>query len=334
MEDLGLTAQEEKAAWAGVTPVTVTHNSAAVIGDCLKAMAGAERVIVIDNASTDDTLQRIRAVRPDAEIIRNETGLGYGNAANQGLARVESEFVLLINPDAVIDAAMLRRLRRTAEDNPRAAMIAPRLLNPDGSAELSYNADYLTRQRMSRSARSRAILPEGPCCTWYISGAVTLVRMAALRESGFYDPAIFLYFEDNDLCRRLIGKGWQLILDPRAEAMHIGGGSIGDGAAVRWEKFYHLSWSRLYFEAKYAGAGAAHRLGWRVLLRRGLKALGHGLVLNRDKARRDLASFCGAAAWLAGRPASRTTDRARPAMAAGGDEDRPAAARAQNGVQS
>lgn len=332
MENLGLTSEEEKAAWDGVTVVIVTHNSSAVIGACLKAMAGAERIIVIDNASIDDTLQYIRTIRPDAEIIRNEIGLGYGNAANQGLERVKSDFVLLINPDAVIDTAMLYRLRQTAADNPRAAMIAPRLLNPDGSTELSYNADYLTRQRMSRTARSQAILPEGPCCTWYISGAVTLVRMAALHESGFYDPAIFLYFEDNDLCRRLIGKGWQLILDPLAEAMHIGGGSIGDGAAVRWEKFYHLSWSRLYFEAKYAGAGAAYRLGWQVLLRRGLKALGHGLVLNRDKARRDLASFCGTVAWLVGRPASRTTDRARPAVAAGGDDGR-ATARAQNGVQ-
>jgi len=334
VEDLGLTGEEEKAAWKGVTPVTVTHNSAAVIGDCLKTMAGAERIIVIDNASEDDTLAHVRAVRPDAEIIRNETGLGYGNAANQGLERVNEEFALLINPDAVIDVAMLSRLRHTARANPRAAMIAPRLLNPDGSTELSHNADYLTRRRMSRAARSQAVLPEGPCCTWYISGAVTLVRMEAMREVGFYDPAIFLYFEDNDLCRRLIEGGWQLILDPEATAMHIGGGSIGDGAGVRWEKFYHLSWSRLYFEAKYAGLAPARRLGWQVMLRRGLKALGHGLVLNRDKARRDLASFCGAAAWLAGRPASRTTSRSRPGSIPDGSGKRPALARPRSGVQS
>ena len=87
-------------AWARTTTIIVTHHSRAVIGPCLDSVARSARIIVIDNESADDTLDIVRRRAPQAGIIQNAVGVGYGNAASQGLALVETEYALLMNPDA------------------------------------------------------------------------------------------------------------------------------------------------------------------------------------------------------------------------------------------
>lgn len=298
-------------AWARTTTIIVTHHSSAVIGACLDNVAQSSRIILIDNESADDTLDIVRARAPKAEIIVNAVGVGYGNAASQGLERVETEFALLMNPDAQFVDGALERLVAAADANTDAGLLSPILMGDHGNFDRAWNGPFFQRQFMPND-RSAEALPEGDFCTWVVSGAVNLVRMDAVRKVGFFDPAIFLYYEDDDICMRLMNGGYRIVVVADAVARHIGGGSIGSGWDRHWEKYYHMAWSRLYFEAKYNSEEAARALGLRQMARFGPKAL---MVFRPQKGVRDLARFCGSFAYLRGKAASKTTSRARPEAA-------------------
>jgi len=295
-------------AWAKTTTIVVTHHSSAVIGPCLDSVARSARIIVVDNQSHDNTLDIVRERTPDAEIMRNEVGVGYGNAASQGLALVNTEYALLMNPDAEFVGEAFSSLVAEADANPDSGLLSPLLIGTDGDFDRAWNGPLFQRDQMP-SNRNDEPKPEGTFCTWVVSGAVNLVRMSAVRDVGFFDEAIFLYHEDDDICVRLMNGGYKILVVPNAVSGHIGGGSIGSGWGVLWEKFYNMSWSRLYFEAKHHSLDSARTLGWRQMLRFGPKAL---LVFRPQKAWRDAARFCGALAFMRGVPVSKTTTRARP----------------------
>ena len=98
-----------------VAAVIVTHHSAAVIGPCLGSIRGLSELIVVDNASDDETRDIVAREAPAAEIIHNRIGVGYGNGANQGLARITREFALMVNPDAVLRPGAIAELLAAAE---------------------------------------------------------------------------------------------------------------------------------------------------------------------------------------------------------------------------
>jgi len=297
-----------KDAWSRTTTIIVTHHSSAVIGPCLDSIARSARIIIIDNESSDNTLDIVRAHAPKAEIIINTVGVGYGNAANQGLALVKTEYALLMNPDADFVGEAYAELVSEADANPDAGLMSPLLIGEDGDYDRAWNGPLFVRDLMP-SNRSQEPKPEGTFCTWVVSGAVNLVRMAALQNVGFFDQAIFLYHEDDDICMRLIGGGHKILVVPKAVSRHVGGGSIGYSLSNHWEKFYNMSWSRLYFEAKHNSIVAAKALGWGQMLRFGPKAL---LIVRPKKAFRDAARFCGSLAFMMGVSVSKTTHRARP----------------------
>jgi GT2 family glycosyltransferase len=284
---------------ARVTAVIVTHHSGQVIGACLESLAGLGRIIVVDNASADDTREIVGRVAPAAEVIHNTVGVGYGNGANQGLDQVTTEFALLANPDSVMRPGALEALVAAADRYPGAALLAPAIINSAGEIELSHDVSLFVRGNYGK--RDGEAPPEGDCSAAYLSGAVNLVRMSALRGVGFFDPRLFLYYDDDDMCLRLSQAGHGLVLAPSAVAEHRGGGSVRPSAGYRWEKFWHMAWSRLYMEEKYRGAPAMRRLAWSALSRYALKALAHGVTLNRAKAWRDAARACGSATYLLGR---------------------------------
>lgn len=286
-------------AWSRVTVVVVTHFSAAVIRPCLEAAARAARVIVVDNASGDDTREIARATIPSATVIANAVGVGYGNAANQGLAEADTEFVLLLNPDAVLAPDCVPLLVAAADRWPDAGVLAPALRSPEGEWEVSHDVGLFARPTLGPRTDSE---PEGDICAEYVSGAVMLIRRSVYRQVGGFDPAIFLYYEDDDFCMRVRQAGHALIRVASAVASHLGGGSIPPTPEKRREKFFAMAWSRLHIEAKWRGRASAWRIGLPLLVRHGLKAAGYAVIDPRGKGLRDAARFQGTLAWLSGRP--------------------------------
>jgi len=191
----------DAAAWQRIAAVVVTHHSQAVIGACLHGLAPAGRIVLVDNASDDDTLAIAAAEAPDAVVVKNATGVGYGNGVNCALPHLDREFALLANPDSILRPGAVAALVAAADAWPEAALFGPTVIAPDGSVELSHDVPLFDRRAYGK--RSAEAPPEGPCCTEFLSGAVTLVRTDALRALGGFDPALFLYYEDDDFCLRL-----------------------------------------------------------------------------------------------------------------------------------
>lgn len=304
---------------ARVGAVVVGYNSGAVLQSSLPPLAGLAQVVVVDNASTDDTVAVARAALPNVEVVENRVNLGYGNGCNCGLARLGTEFALLVNPDAVMEPDTIRLLVEAADRYPDAAILGPTLLTPEGKVELSHNLDLFAQAKCCRKRADACLVPEGDLCAGFVSGAVMLLRMSALARFGGFDPEIFLFYEDTELCLRATRAGWSLVLVPGARVTHAGGGSSRPNPRIDRLKQWHMAWSRLHVERKYHGRAAPMALP--LLLCHGAKALGYGLIFCRTKARRHAARFCGTWAFLAGRSAC--DDAVRAARVVLPAEDRP-----------
>lgn len=252
-----------------VTAVIVTYNSAQCIDAALGALADAHRqqwlrCIVVDNASTDDTARRVATAHPWVRLIVNSDNLGYGSAANIGWRAADSPYILLLNPDVIMSPDAAARLADTLDKDSRVAMAGPALQRPDGSYQ--HIGARLTPWRLIRSAAGlgdsarRPILPQAPATnTDWLCGAALMIRRGALQQVGGFDSRFFLYFEETDLCWRLVQNGWQLRAVGEAIATHHGGSSASACDRPMHEGCLaeHFFSSRYYYLAKHYGRIAA-----------------------------------------------------------------------------
>lgn len=287
----------DASAWNRLSVVTVTHDSAEVVERCLRSVAAAKEVIVVDNASGDATRERVQGSLPGAVLIENQTNVGFGNACNVGFARAGGEFVLFLNPDAALRDGAADALTAAADRYPEAALLAPRIVAPGGASLVTHDAALFARNDLPKDSVAP---PEGDLCAGFLSGAALLLRKSVLGTEPPFDPKLFLYFEDDDLCLRLRGQGHALVQVHDAVAEHDVGHATPPRAAITWRKFWHMAWSRLYIEAKYRGRGRAQQTALKHLVRFAAKCIGNVLALRPAKAWRDAARFAGTLSWIVG----------------------------------
>ena len=223
-----------------VDVVIVHYNTAAaMLRSCLDAVCAIGdgllgRVVVVDNGSADPAVEQIRAAFPDVELICNRRNLGFAAACNKGMAAAESSYCLLLNPDAQIDERALRALLDCMTQHADAGVVAPRLINPDGSLQWSCRRYPTVPALLARGARLGALF-KGPLDHYlmrdwdhrelrpvdWATGACLLLRRAALDEVGPLDERFFLYCEDTDLCRRMQLAEWKVYYEPAATVTHV-----------------------------------------------------------------------------------------------------------------
>lgn len=281
-----------------VSAVIVTYNSAAVVASCLRSLGGVREVVVVDNNSADSTIETVRAAMPRARIIASADNLGYGAAANIGFQQASGEFALLINPDAALRPQAIERLVAAADRYENAAVLAPVLVDSRTQIQRSHNASLMERDSMARK-RSDPV-PEGDVSAGFLSGAVLLLRKCALQSAGGFDPAIFLYYEDDDLSLRMRRAGFGLVLVADAVAEHIGGASLPWTLGAQWRANWHMGWSRLYLERKHRGTASMLRVAALAFGRLIVKLPGDLVLMSRGKLVRDLARICGTLCFLIG----------------------------------
>lgn len=254
-----------------VTAVVVTYQSASLVGEALTALraayeAGDLRCIVVDNASADGTADLVRREHPWATLVAGRENLGYGSALNVGIAAATTEYVLLMNPDAVIGPGDLAALVRFLDGRPAAALAAPAIVEGEGvlqPAGVLPRPAYFLRHAagLARGMElQRTIEPGGePFATDWLCGAILLARKRALDRIGAFDPRFFLYFEETDLCRRVLDAGLELWAVGEAVCRHAGGASAQRSgkrlvANCIAEHYYR---SRFYYLVKHHGWTAA-----------------------------------------------------------------------------
>lgn len=279
-----------------VTAIVVVHDSAAKVPACLAALAReGVPVIVVDNASEDDSAHVAESY--GARVLRNAKNEGFGRAMNRGLRAATTDFALLVNPDLVLEEGAVQALLAAAAQWPDAAIFAPRLVEPDGRVFFA-NQSALAQGAL-RNACSQRWEPEGDCCTPFLSGACWLVRRATVLSLGGFDENIFLFYEDDDLCRRVLDAGHALIHVHHAIARHERGASAAPKPGRIFKARRHLAWSRAYISRKYGLESPV----FGVLLTNGPKALLALLMFNRSRFERYGGSVQGCLDFLRGRTA-------------------------------
>ncbi len=251
-----------------LSAIVVSHNTRDDLLRCLASLAAHVRlpleVVVVDNASTDGSVEAVRGAYPTARVLESPANRGLSAANNAGIRASSAPRVLVINSDAEITAGAVETLSGLLDARSDVAVVGPRTRNPDGSLQLSFGPDLTPlsewqqrslvlglrarRPEALREAERRASREHEP--DW-VSGSCFLARRAALEAVGGFDEGFFLYEEDADLCRRLREAGWRVLYSPAAEVRHALGKSMArDPARARLE--YRRSHLRYY--EKHNGA--------------------------------------------------------------------------------
>jgi GT2 family glycosyltransferase len=260
-----------------VSLIIVNYNARGCIVACVSsALKQVDEVIVVDNASHDNSLALLEAVFPGEQklkIVRNRENLGFAAACNIGAETSTGSYLFFLNPDSVLAPDSVSHLLRAFDDSPKVGMVGGLLLNPDGTEQAGGRRAIPTPWRsfvrafgLSRFADRwprlffdfhlhKQPLPNHSVEVEAISGACMVIRRAAMRDVGRWDEGYFLHCEDLDFSMTLRGKGWKIMFVPEAKIVHDKGAcSRSRPIFVEWHK--HRGMMRFYrkfFRHQYPG---------------------------------------------------------------------------------
>jgi GT2 family glycosyltransferase len=222
----------------GVDVVIVHYNTPLHLHRCLVSLFSTpfdrlRRVVVIDNASRDRSVEGMTQEFPGVQFRFNDQNQGFATACNEGIRVTKAAYCLLLNPDTLITAPAIATLLRFMENHANAGIVAPQMLNADGSLQLSCRRFPKLLPVLLRATRMASLAPgpvdqylmrdwdhtQGGPVDWVI-GACMLLRRTAVESEGLLDERFFLYYEDTDLCRRLSASGWGVHYEPAALVRH------------------------------------------------------------------------------------------------------------------
>ena len=247
-----------------VDVVIVNYNAGDILLDTVAAVCQSSQPVnlfIVDNASDKGQWARLRSKLEayGPVFIENQENLGFAAANNQALAKTTSDYILLLNPDCVVQSETLQRVIETLEQYPKAGMAGCRILNEDGTEQRGCRRNLPTigsgfgrafNLKKQQSA-GKAIdlnaqpLPDKPVYVEAISGAFMLVCRPAFEDVGGLDEAYFLHCEDLDWCKRFADSGWKILFVPDVEITHHQGScSKSSPISVSWHK--HRGMARYY----------------------------------------------------------------------------------------
>ncbi len=288
-----------------VTVVLVTYNSKEVVGSALKSIPEGASIIVVDNASRDGTVEYIQEHFSQVKLIVMPENIGFGPANNVALERVKTPFSLLMNPDACfIESGTINQLLSAAVCYPDAAILAPGIIDENGVVQRTLPAPLMRRRQMNKNSSFSMGDVVGDTCSFSLSGALMLLRMSAFVDAEyFFDPNIFMYFEDDDICMSSRARGYTTILIPSAKVMHLVGRSSPPGLEIEALKLRHKTFSQLYVMAKYGKSDESLEKARRMLRKNRLRLFLSLLFFQHGQALFSRSRCDGAVAFLASRDA-------------------------------
>jgi GT2 family glycosyltransferase len=280
-----------------VSVLIVTWNSAAYLEPCFASLARQEHrdleVVVVDNASTDETRDVLRLREPAWRVIYNSENVGFAAGQNQAISAASGEWLLCLNPDVVLDAGFIARLVGSGATHPEAGSLCGKLLrwNPGGAPQRSRIIDstgiYFTRnlRHLDRgSEESDAGQYDRPQWVFGATGAAVLFRRsfvdAVAVEGQLFDEDFFAYREDADLAWRAQLMGWKCLYDPAAVAWHVRRVTPERREQLPSSINWHSVKNRFLMRGKNASGFLCRRLFWPVL-QRDLMVLGYALLRDR-----------------------------------------------------
>ncbi|CAL9556647.1 hypothetical protein SUDANB95_04510 [Actinosynnema sp. ALI-1.44] len=267
--------------------VIVTYHSAGVVEECLRSVAVAlesipdSRVVVVDNASGDDTLDVVRRVAPEAQVVARETNDGFAAGVNAGFAAAPDCDVLVLNPDVRLEPGCVELLL-AALALPGTGIAAPRLVGADGEPQLSLRRAPTVLRAVGeavlgghRAGKAEALgevvvdprrYDTAGVAEW-VTGAAWLISRECREATGWLEERYFLYSEETEYMLRAGDRGFAVRYEPRAGAVHLGGEQ--STSAWLWSM---ATTNRVRMVRERRGRSAAFAMWWAVLLNEVLRA--------------------------------------------------------------
>jgi GT2 family glycosyltransferase len=254
--------------------IIVSWNTRDLLRRCLvtlqSELAGIEsEVFLIDNNSADGSADMVRAEHPWVRLTANDTNRGFAAANNQAMRVATGKYVLLLNPDTEVKTGSISTLMKFLDDNPKAGIVAPQLLNSDGSIQRScrqfptflgmfYELLGLSRlfpnNAKFRQYKMLDFEHDVQCQVDQPEGACLLLRKQVVDEIGMLDEGYFMLFEEVDWCYRIKQAGWEIWFTPAAQVLHHYGQSIKQ-VKVRMilssHRGLHRFWSKHYKKGRW-----------------------------------------------------------------------------------
>ena len=242
--------------------IIVQHNRSDLTREALRSLAGhlvsTHEVFVVDNLSTDRH-EPITKDYPFVTLIRNETNCGFAKANNQAAGRATGDILLFLNNDTILRSDVVTPVERMFADHPEVGIIGPKLLNADGSFQISSGPlptfwSEIGDKILYGSVRKRIHLAltyaERRHSTTqrvgWVTGAALFIRRTLFMNLGGFDERMFMYFEDKDLCLRAWQEGFSVLYYPEVSLIHLKGGS-GNIADLRRLKTAYRESQVLYY---------------------------------------------------------------------------------------
>lgn len=222
----------------------------------------AWETIVVDNASSDGSAEMVREKFPWVQLIENQQNLGFGGGCNLAARLAHGEYLLVLNPDVILFPLTIFGLLTFLQQTPRAGAVGPRILNPDGSLQVSifprpslfreawrlFHLDHLIPLSQYPASTLKASQPQE---VDVLMGACILLRSEIVSQVGLFDERFFMYSEEVDLCQRIQQAGWQIFWLPSVEIVHFGGQST---RLVADQMFIELYRNKLNYFRKHPGS--------------------------------------------------------------------------------
>lgn len=260
--------------------VIVNWNTRGLLRDCLESVERnlcgmAAEVIVVDNASTDGSVDMVKSLFPGVRLIANTDNRGFAAANNQAFKRANGKYVLLLNSDTLVHGDVLSRSMHYLDSNPEVGMMGCKVLNGDGTTQLTCSQFptfvNLLIQTLGANRLGGKFFGRYQMLDWerndereveVISGCYLMARSQVIDEIGYLDEAFFCYGEETDWCRRCQEAGWKLVFTPVGTITHFGSGTT---SKLNHKRDLMLSEGTVRLHLKHNGSVSAAMV-WTLLL--------------------------------------------------------------------
>lgn len=255
--------------------IIVNYNVKAFLEQCLMAIEKARHdltveIFVVDNASVDGSQAMVKRKFPYVHLIENHKNLGFSKANNQALRMAKGQYVLILNPDTLIQEDTLIILKDFLDNHPTTGAVGCKLINPDGSFQINSRRSMPTPWvAFTRIIGLSRVFPKSRFFGRYnmiyidpdtegeidvLSGSLMLVRNDVLQKIGYFDENFFMYGEDIDLCYRIKKAGWEIFYTPATKAIHYKGESTKKSELSFVSNFYSamLIFTHKHFKGRYS----------------------------------------------------------------------------------
>lgn len=247
-----------------VSIIIVNWNTKDLLINCINSVYQTTKTLaieiwVVDNGSSDDSVNIIRESFPTVNIIKNQDNLGFSKACNQALRQIKGRYAVLLNTDTILSDGAIETVVDFMDKNPKVGICGGQLLNDDGSKQNSIaNIPTLATELFSKSLLRR-LFPKkypgkerdikNPMDVESVIGAFMVVRKEAIDETGLMDESYFFFFEETDWCLSMKKMGWSVFHHPDAKVYHLQGQTakkVHIGARIEYWRSRYIFFKKHY----------------------------------------------------------------------------------------